>query len=279
MPINVHFKLLIIIIEFYEYLVCGKLTRYYLTNHDVVMNYILIIGAKNEVAKELAKIYAKERNNLYLAGRNISKLKDFANDLMKNHNINIGLKELDIEKFNTHPDFYNSLEEKPNGVIIVTGYDPGQKNAMCDWDVAYRSVNVNYAGPMSILNIISHDMENRKKGFIIGVSSVAGDRGRGKNYIYGSSKSAFSAYLSGLRNRLYKNGVHVLTVKPGYIYSKISEERNLPRKLTAQPIEIAKDIYKAQQSKKNIIYTKWFWKYIMFIVKNIPEFIFKRTNI
>jgi len=278
-PINVHFKLLAIIIKFYEYLVCGKLTRYYLTNHDVVMSYILIIGAKNEVAKELAKIYAKERNNLYLAGRNISKLKDFANDLMKNHNINIGLKELDIEKFNTHPDFYNSLEEKPNGVIIVTGYDPEQKNAMYDWDLTYRSVNVNYAGPMSILNIISHDMENRKKGFIIGVSSVSGDRGRRKNYIYGSSKSAFSAYLSGLRNRLYENGVHVLTVKPGYIYSKISEKRNLPRKLTAQPIEIAKDIYKAQQSKKDIIYTKWFWKYIMFIVRNIPEFIFKRTNI
>ncbi len=243
------------------------------------MNYILIVGATNEVSKELAKIYAKERNNLYLAGRNISKLKDFADDLMKNHNINIELKELDIEKFNTHHDFYNSLEEKPNGVIILTGYYPEHKSAMHDWDLTYRSVNVNYAGPMSILNIISHDMENRKKGFIIGVSSVSGDRGRRKNYIYGSSKSAFSTYLSGLRNRLYENGVHVLTVKPGYIYTKISEKNNLPRKLTAQPIEIAKDIYKAQQSKKDIIYTKWSWKYIMFIVKNIPEFIFKRTNI
>ena len=73
--------------------------------------------------------------------------------------------------------------------------------------------------------------------------------------------------------------MHVLTVKPGYIYTKISEKNNLPRKLTAQPIEIAKDIYKAQKSKKDIIYTKWFWKYIMFIVKNIPEFIFKKTNI
>jgi hypothetical protein len=130
-----------------------------------------------------------------------------------------------------------------------------------------------------MLNIISHEMERRKKGFIIGVSSVSGDRGRKKNYIYGSSKSAFSTYLSGLRNRLYKSGVHVLTVKPGFIYTQTAKKNNFPRQLIAQPIEVAKDIFKAQQSKKDIIYTKWFWRYIMFVIKNIPEFIFKRTNI
>jgi hypothetical protein len=241
--------------------------------------YILIVGAKNEVAKELAKIYAKEGNNLYLSGRNINKLKDFADDLIKNNNINIKLKELDIEKFNTHQDFCDSLEEKLDGVIILTGYYPDPKTAAHDWDSTCRAVSVNYTGPMSILNIISHDMENRRKGFIIGVSSVSGDRGRRKNYIYGSSKSAFSTYLSGLRNRLHKSGVHVLTVKPGFIDTKISEKNNFPRILSAQPIEIAKDIYKAQQSKKDVVYTKWLWRYIMFIVKNIPEFIFKRTDI
>jgi len=243
------------------------------------MSHILIIGAKNEVAKELAKIYANQNKNLYLAGRNINELKDFVDDLISNNNINIELKELDIEKLDTHNSFYNSLEEKPEGVIVLTGYYPEHKNAIHNSDLIYKTVNVNYIGPMSMLNIISHDMERRKKGFIIGVSSVSGDRGRKKNYIYGSSKSAFSTYLSGLRNKLYKHGVHVLTVKPGLIYTKTSKKNNFPNQLIAQPIDVAKDIYKAQQSKKDIIYTKWFWRYIMFVIKNIPEFIFKRTNI
>jgi short-subunit dehydrogenase len=111
------------------------------------------------------------------------------------------------------------------------------------------------------------------------VSSVAGDRGRKANYIYGSAKAAFSTYLSGLRNRLYENNVQVLTVKPGFVPTKMTEGLDLPPNLTAQPEDVASDIYKAQNKGKNILYTKSIWRLVMLIIKHIPEFIFKKMSI
>ena len=122
-------------------------------------------------------------------------------------------------------------------------------------------------------------MEKNKNGFIVGVSSVAGDRGRKANYIYGSSKAAFSAYLSGLRNRLFESKIQVLTVKPGFVATKMTDGLDLPEKLTAQPEEVAKDIFVAQQKGKDILYTKGIWRLIMLIIKHIPEFIFKKLSI
>ena len=113
----------------------------------------------------------------------------------------------------------------------------------------------------------------------MGISSVAGDRGRKTNYIYGSSKAAFSAYLGGLRNRLDSSGVSVLTVKPGFVATKMTQDLDLPEKLTAQPNDVAEDIFNAQQKKRNILYTKAIWQLIMLIIKHIPEFIFKKLSI
>ena len=114
---------------------------------------------------------------------------------------------------------------------------------------------------------------------MVGISSVAGDRGRKSNYIYGSAKSALTAYLSGLRNRLYDAQVQVLTVKPGFVATKMTAGMDLPEKLTAQPEEVAEDIYKAQQNGKSVIYTKWIWRYVMMIIKMIPEWQFKGMSI
>jgi len=116
-------------------------------------------------------------------------------------------------------------------------------------------------------------MEQNKNGFIVGISSVASDRGRKTNYIYGSSKAAFS----GLRSRLYQSNVRVLTVKPGFVNTKMTQGLNLPKKLTAEPQDVAVDIFKAQQNKKDVIYTKAKWRLIMLIVKNIPDFIFEKV--
>lgn len=243
------------------------------------MSYILIIGAKSDIAKEVAKVYAKNGYDLYLAGRDINTLKEFANDLRIRCNIAVKLKNFDLISFDTHKEFYNSLEEKPLGVISVAGYMTEQKVAQVDWDKTFNTINVNYTGTISILNIIANDFEKNKKGFIIGISSVAGDRGRKANYIYGSAKAGFSTYLSGLRNRLFDQGIQVLTVKPGFVNTKMTENMELPDKLTAEPEEIALDIYNAQKKGKNILYTKWIWKYIMLIINNIPEFIFKKMSI
>ena len=243
------------------------------------MAYVLIIGAKSDIAKSLAEVYAKNNYNLYLAGRNIDEIEEFSNTLKEKNSIEIKLKEFDIVKFNLHEEFYKSLKERPFGVILVAGFNPEQKEAELNWEISLRSINVNYVGPISILNIVANEMEKNQKGFIIGISSAAGDRGRQKNYIYGSSKGGLSTYLSGLRNRLFKKGIHVLTVKPGFVETKMTKGLNLPKKLTAQPSEIADDIFAAQKNKKDILYTRWIWKYIMIVIKSIPEFIFKKTDI
>lgn len=243
------------------------------------MSYILIIGAKSDIAKEVARVYAKNGFSLYLAARGIETFGGFASDIRLRNSVDIQLKEFDIVDFENHQNFYENLSPKPQGVIVVAGYMANQKECEEDFTKALQTINVNYVGAVSILNIIANDFEKIKDGFIVGVSSVAGDRGRKANYIYGSSKAAFSAYLSGIRNRLYSSNVKVLTVKPGFVATKMTARLDLPAKLTASPEEVALDIFKAQQNGKDVIYTKAKWRLIMIIIKHIPEFIFKKLSI
>ncbi len=243
------------------------------------MSYVLIIGAKSDIAKEVARVYAKGGYDLYLAARESKALEELKQDIEVRSGVEVELKDFDITAYETHEDFYNSLAKKPLGVIVVSGYMAEQKEAQKEWSKTLESINVNYTGAVSILNIVANDFEKEKRGFIVGVSSVAGDRGRKANYIYGSAKAAFSAYLSGLRNRLYESGVQVLTVKPGFVETKMTENLDLPQNLTAKPEDVAKDIFVAQQKGRNVLYTKTIWMFIMLIIKHIPEFIFKKMSI
>ena len=243
------------------------------------MSYVLIVGAKSDIAKAVAREYALNGYNLILSGRKIEELSGFASDLHIRHGKKVVLKELDLVDFSSHKAFYDDLNEKPAGVIVVAGYMSDQSKAQEDWAEVITMINVNYTGAVSILNTIANDFEDRKNGFIIGVSSVAGDRGRKANYIYGSAKAGFSAYLSGLRNRLFGSEVHVLTVKPGFVATKMTEGLDLPAKLTAQPEEVARDVFNAQQKGKDVLYTKGIWRLIMLIIKHIPESIFKKMSI
>lgn len=243
------------------------------------MSYVLIIGAKSDIAKEVAREYAKNGYNLYLSGRNISEIEDLKNDIKIRSNVDVNLKKFDITDFDSHEQFYNLLDPKPLGVIVVAGYMVEQKICESNWSKTLNTINVNFTGAVSILNIIANDMKKNKNGFIIGVSSVAGDRGRKANYIYGSAKAGFSAYLSGLRNRLNESGVKVLTVKPGFVATKMTAGLDLPPKLTAQPEDVAKDIFNAQKKGKDILYTKGIWRFVMLIIKHIPEFMFKKMSI
>ena len=243
------------------------------------MSYVLIIGAKSDIAKATAREYAKNGYDLYLAARNVSELEEFATDITTRTQNEVKLVELDILDYESHQTFYDDLEEKPLGVISAVGYLGDQEKAQSDFSEAQKIINSNYTGVVSLFNIIADNFEKRRSGFMIGISSVAGDRGRKSNYLYGSAKAALTAYLSGLRNRLYDAQVHVLTVKPGFVATKMTEELDLPEKLTAQPEEVASDIYKAQQQGKNVLYTKWIWKWVMLIIRNIPEFQFKKMSI
>jgi short-subunit dehydrogenase len=243
------------------------------------MGYVLIIGAKSDIAKAIAKEYVQNGYNLYLGAKNVNKLEEFANDIRIRTEKSVKLIELDILDYDSHQVFYEQLNEKPLGVISAVGYLGEQEKAQSDFMEAKKIMDTNYTGIVSLFNIIANDFEERQHGFIVGISSVAGDRGRKSNYLYGSAKAALTAYLSGLRNRLYNAKVQVLTVKPGFVATSMTKNMDLPKKLTAQPEEVAKDIFNAQQKGKNIIYTKWIWKEVMLIIKMIPEWKFKGMNI
>lgn len=241
--------------------------------------YLLVLGASSDIAKAIACEYAKEGYNLYLAGRNIEEIKKDGTDISIQFNIEAKACYFDVLDYNSHQKFYDSLSIKPEGVVCAAGYLGNQEKSQTDFNEARKIIDTNFTGCVSILNVVANDFASRKQGFIIGISSVAGDRGRGSNYTYGSSKAALTAYLSGLRCRLAKLNVHVLTVKPGFVATKMTEGLKLPKRLTAKPEEVAKDIIRAQKSKKDVIYTKWFWEIIMFIIKAIPEKIYKKLKL
>jgi short-subunit dehydrogenase len=243
------------------------------------MKYVLIIGAKSDMAKAIAHVYAKQGYNIYLSARKVDELKIFAEDLRIRTAKEVKLLELDILDYASHEKFYDALEVKPLGVISAVGYLGQQDEAEENFAETELIIDTNFTGVVSLFNIIANDFEKRNTGFMVGISSVAGDRGRKSNYIYGAAKAAFTAYLSGLRNRLYDSNVHVMTVKPGFVATKMTEGMDLPEKLTAQPGDVAEDIYRGQQKSKNILYTKCIWRWIMLIIRNIPEFQFKKMSI
>lgn len=231
------------------------------------------------MAKATASLYAQKGYQLSLAARNVNELDAFASDVNIKYGQQPHMVELDLLDYNSHELFYASLEQKPNVVICFVGYLGEQEVAQKSFEQAKLITDTNYTGVMSMLNIIANDFESQKAGTIVCVSSVAGERGRKSNYLYGAAKAALSTYLSGLRNRLHESGVHVLTVKPGFVDTEMTKDLDLPGLLTAQPEEVAKDIYKAEQKKKNTLYIKWMWMWIMLIIRNIPESIFKKMNL
>lgn len=242
------------------------------------MKYVLIIGAKSDIARSLSRVYAREGYSLYLAGRKIYELENFQEELEKNFNINVKLIEFDVLDFESHGKLLEILEPKPEGVIYVAGYLPDQGKCEESLQETLITINVNYTAAVSLLNIFAKHFEKSGPGFIIGISSVAGDRGRKSNYIYGSAKAGFSTYLSGLRAKLYRHNVHVLTVKPGFVRTKMTKHLKLPPLITAEPDEVAEKIFIANKKKKDIVYIRGIWRIIMFMVKIIPEKLFKRLD-
>ncbi len=242
------------------------------------MKNVLILGATSDMAQAIAKKYAAEGWGLLLAARNMERLEPIAGDLRVRSKTDIQTLEFDAVDFSSHQGFYDALTTKPDVVICVFGYMGDQTLARTDFDEVRRTIDVNYTGAVSILNVVAEDFEKRGSGSIVGISSVAGDRGRQSNYIYGSAKAGFTAYLAGLRNRLAKSSMHVLTVKPGFCRTKMIEGLELPAALTADPEQVACAVFHGVEKKRNTIYTLWMWRWIMLIIRHIPEFIFKKMG-
>jgi decaprenylphospho-beta-D-erythro-pentofuranosid-2-ulose 2-reductase len=242
-------------------------------------NTVLIVGAASDMGMAIANKYAEKGHSLHLAARNIDRLEPFCSDIQIRHNVRCTLHELDITNFSSLKNFWESIALKPQVTISVIGYMNDNEKVIASEEETLKTIHTNYTGLVVLLNIIATEYAKNKAGVIAGISSVAGMRGRQSNYIYGSAKAGFTAYLSGLRNKMYHHQVHVMTVLPGFVYTKMTEHLNLPKLLTAQPENVAAAIYKGLQKKKNIIYIKWFWRWIMLIITTIPEFIFKKKKL
>jgi decaprenylphospho-beta-D-erythro-pentofuranosid-2-ulose 2-reductase len=243
------------------------------------MPTVLILGATSDIGFAIARKFASEKYNVQLAARNTNLLQPFQSDLQIRYGVQCSLHSFNALDFNSHADFYHTLIPRPVVTVYVIGYMNDNEKVITDWDESLRTINTNYTGAVSILNIIASDYASHKSGTIVGISSVAGNRGRQSNYIYGSAKAAFTAYLSGLRNKLYHDNVHVMTVLPGFVYTKMTEHLKLPPLLTANPENVADAIYNGVRTKRDVLYVKWFWKWIMRIITTIPESIFKKKKL
>ena len=241
---------------------------------------VLILGGTSDLGLSIARKYAEKGWQVQLTARDISKLKAIQTDLQIRYEVAVSIHKLDARAFDTHTDFLRQVMiEETDVVVYVIGYMAEQTEAQSDFEKSRNMVESNYLGAVSLLNQVADIFEKRASGTIIGISSVAGDRGRKSNYIYGSSKAALSSYLDGMRHRLADKGVHVMTVKPGFMETKMTEGLDLPGPLTANPDRAAKIIVNAALKRKNKIYVLGIWRWIMLIIRNVPEFIFKKTNL
>ncbi len=243
------------------------------------MAIVLILGATSDIGAAIAKKFASQKFDVLLTARKPEQLKPLESDIRIRYGVEVHSLGFDALQYDIHASFFNSLPVKPDVSICVFGLLEDEEAAFDDWSLAEKMIQTNYTGAVSILNVIAKYYLLQKKGTIIGISSVAGDRGRASKLIYASAKAAFTTYLSGLRNKCFKDQVQVMTVQPGFVYTKMTENQALPKALTSTPAEVADIIYVAYKKKKNIIYVKWFWRYIMLIIKNIPEFQFKKMKL
>lgn len=240
---------------------------------------VLILGATSDLAISLAGRYAAAGYSITLAARDVSRIDVIARDMVIRYKVPIYTFRFDALDFAGHPEFYRALNVAPDIAICVFGYLGDQQTAQENWRECATIIDSNFTGAVSILNLIASDFEKRKAGTIIGISSVAGDRGRQSNYFYGSAKAGFTAYLSGLRNRLFKSNVHVLTVKPGFMKTRMIEGMKTPGPLTGNTDTIANMIFKAAGKRRNVIYVLPVWRLIMWIIRTIPEGIFKKLKL
>lgn len=240
---------------------------------------VLILGARSDMARAIAHRLASVGHPIQLAARNVETLDADRTDLALRYGVPVTLHEFDALATDTHEHFLKNLPELPFIAVCAVGLMGQQEQNERDLDLARRVIRSNFEGPASILALLANHFERRGSGVLVGISSVAGERGRASNYVYGSAKAGFTAFLSGLRNRLSHSGVHVVTILPGFVATKMTEHMQLPPRLVADPAEVAHAVAKALVRKTDVLYVRPIWRWIMLIIQSIPERLFKRMRI
>lgn len=240
---------------------------------------VLILGAGSDIGRAIAAEFARQGHDLMLTVRDPAQAMRDAEDLRLRHKVAVTVHRLDVLEQDRIQPFVDALEPLPEMAVCVIGLLGDQDASARDLDAADLVMRSTYNGPAAVLAALANRFAARGSGVLAGISSVAGDRGRATNYVYGSAKAGFTAFLSGLRNRLAGRGVHVVTVKPGFVDTRMTAGMALPPLLTAQPAEVAAAVVRACTGRRDVVYVRPLWRLVMAIIRAIPEPVFKRLRI
>lgn len=245
------------------------------------MRRVLIVGATSAIAEATARLWAEEGARLYLVARDAAKLTSLADDLAIRGADRVDTCLMAAEEFDRHAAVIEDAERKLEGldtILIAFGTLPDQKACEGSFDLTRAELETNCLSVCSLLTHAANRFERQKDGTIAVITSVAGIRGRQSNYVYGTAKGAVSIFLQGLRNRLFQAGVHVLDIKPGFVDTPMTAgfEKGF---LWAEPDRVARDIHRAVRERRDLVYTPWFWAFIMLAIRLLPESIFKRLRL
>lgn len=250
----------------------------------------VILGATSALGQAVARRLAGEGHRLILCARDEDKLNAVAADVsvrMGPASVETGTSDLvspvchviDFDQLSDHESLVSAISDADHFWFFY-GTLPDQQQCEESWDLTAAAFHTNFTSAASLLTHLANSLEARGHGSLTVVTSVAGDRGRGSNYVYGTAKGALSLFCQGLRNRLASSGVQVLTVKPGFIDTPMTKAIDKkPAILWASADQVAEDIVHAQMRGKDVIYSRWFWRYILLIIRNIPERIFKKLSL
>lgn len=239
----------------------------------------LILGARSDIARACARSLAAEGYGIMLAARGAGTLAADAEDLRLRADVPVTLHEFDALDVGGFASFAAGLGVLPDVVLSAVGVMGEQGESQADPAAAARVIRANFEGPALILGVFAEGMAARGSGVLVGISSVAGERGRASNYVYGAAKAGFTAFLSGLRNRLAGKGVQVVTVLPGFVATRMTAGMDLPPRLTAQPEAVAEAVCRAIARGRDVVWVKPVWRLVMAVIRALPEWAFKRTRL
>lgn len=245
------------------------------------MRKILIVGGTSAMAEACARLWAQRGDALFLAARNEAQLQSVADDLRTRGANRVGSAVFDANDFEQHAPLLAEATAFMGGLdtlLIAHGTLSDQARAQVEQAYAIREISTNGLSVVSLMGLAGEQMARQGHGAIAVISSVAGDRGRQSNYVYGSAKAMVSAFASGQRQRLSKLGVRVITIKPGFVDTPMTAGFKKGA-LWAKPEKVARDITRAVDKGRTVVYTPGFWRVIMLIIKHIPEAIFVRLSL
>lgn len=245
------------------------------------MSNVLVIGATSAIAQACARRYAAAGASLFLTGRDATRLQVLADDLRVRGAASVASALLDVREHARHAEVIDAAWRelgKVDVVLVAHGTLPDQARCEADADYAVEQFGINATSTIALLTPLAARLQAQRSGTLAVISSVAGDRGRASNYLYGSAKASVSAFLGGLRQRLSREGVDVLTIKPGFVDTPMTSA--FPKgPLWASPDAVAGGILRAIKARRSIVYLPWFWWGIMAVIRAIPEFVFRRIKL